>query len=132
MSASGEYNVQKFRGGYALVWWESGGSAELKRRRRQLAAKDRESAKSEARFIWDGADNSPWTLERLMTAYLASIEGKPSHSRRQDAWKAMWPYWENIEPAAVDEIMCKQSRLTRSVSDSTARYELMQLSTAMN
>lgn len=127
-----EYSVQRFRGGYALVWWEPDASGVRKRRRRQLSAQDRESAKAEARIVWEGADDSPWTVGRIMTAYLSTITEKPSHSRRVDAWKAMTAFWDRIDPTLVDEAMCKRYRATRSVGDATARYELMQLSTALN
>jgi integrase len=66
-----------------------------------------------------------------MTAYMRSIEGKPSHKRREDGWKAMRGFWENVEPALIDEAMCKAYRAKRRAGDATARYELMQLSTAM-
>lgn len=123
------YSVQKFRGGFALIWWEG---ADRKRRRRQLAAQDRASAEAEARILWEGSDDSPWTVGRIMTAYIASITGKPSHARREDAWKAMKPFWEKTDPALVDERMCRDYRASRKVGDATARYELMQLSTALN
>lgn len=126
------YSVQKFRGGFALVWRELNDDGEQKRRRRQLAAKDRQSAEAEARTIWEGADDSPWTVGRIMTSYLATITEKPSHVRRQDAWKAMKGFWENVDPKLVDEQMCRKYRETRSVGEATARYELMQLSTALN
>lgn len=130
MSAAGNddaYSVQRFRGGFALVWKENGN-----RRRRQLASTDRASAEAEARKLWAGAeDGSPWTVGRIMTLYLASIEHKPSHTRRQDAWKAMQRFWQNVDPAMIDEIMCKTYRAGRSVSDTTVRYELQQLSTAL-
>jgi integrase len=67
-----------------------------------------------------------------MTAYLDSIAHKPSHTRRTDAWKAMRGFWENVDPSLIDVPMCKAYRSTRSVSDTTARYELQQLSTALN
>ena len=124
-----DYTVQRFRGGFALIWWDR---AAGKRHRRQLAAQDRESAKAEARILWEGADDSPWTVERIMTGYLASIRHKPSHARREDAWKAMKPFWEKVEPSLTDEKMCRAYRATRPVGDATARYELMQLSTALN
>lgn len=129
MSASTkeEYSVQRFRGGFALVWHENG-----KRRRRQLASTDRQSAEAEARKLWSGAeDRSPWTVGRVMSVYLASIAEKPSHQRRQDAWKAMRGFWENVDPALIDETMCQRYRSTRHVSNTTARYELQQLSTAL-
>lgn len=66
-----------------------------------------------------------------MTAYLASIADKTSHGRREDAWKAMRSFWENVEPDLIDEPMCRSYRARRKVSDATARYELMQLSTAL-
>jgi integrase len=127
------FTVQRFRGGYALVWkeWDEA-EGKLKRRRRQLAAQDRPSAEAEARVVWEGADDSPWTVGRIMTAYLATIAHKPSHGRRKDAWKAMSPFWENVDPAMIDEPMAKHYRATRRVGDATARYELMQLSTALN
>jgi integrase len=126
------YSVQKFRGGFALVWWQHDAAGERKRHRRQLESQDRKSAEAEARIIWEGADDRPWTVGRLMPAYLESIKGKPSHSRREDAWKAMKPYWEHVDPALIDEAMCQAYRATRRVGEATARYELMQLSTALN
>lgn len=66
-----------------------------------------------------------------MTAYLATISDKPSHGRREDAWKAMKGFWEKVDPDLIDEQMCKDYRASRKVSDSTARYELLQLSTAL-
>jgi len=77
-----EYSIQRLRGGFAVVYRFEG-----KRVRRQLAATDRQSAEAEARKLWAGADESPWTVARCMTGYLAAIAHKPSYSRRQDAWK---------------------------------------------
>lgn len=127
-----EYTVQKFRGGFALVWWEDSESGERKRRRRQLESQDRTSAEAEARRLWEQGDDSPWTVGRIMTTYLATIKAKPSYGRRQDAWKAMKPFWENVDPKLIDEIMCTDYRSQRaSVADTTVRYELLQLSTAL-
>jgi integrase len=128
------YSVQRFRGGFALVWRGPRDEADptIVRHRRRLDAQDRQSAEAEARTIWEGADNSPWTVGRIMTAYLATIAHKPSHGRRKDAWKAMKTFWENVDPAMIDEPMAKKYRSTRQVGDATARYELMQLSTALN
>jgi integrase len=122
------FTVQRLRGGYAIVWNEGG-----TRHRRQLASTDRKSAEAEARKLWAEADgdSSPWTVGRVMTAYLDSIAEKPSHQRRKDAWKAMKPFWEDVDPALIDPEMCRQYRRARKVSDTTARYELQQLSTAL-
>jgi integrase len=66
-----------------------------------------------------------------MAGYLASIALKPSHGRRVDAWKAMSGFWDAVDPAVIDEPMCRSYRQRRRVGDATARYELMQLSTAL-
>lgn len=120
------YSVQKLRGGYAIVYQHEG-----KRARRQLAAQDRESAKAEARTLWADRDSSPWTVGRIMTAYLATISHKSSYVRRQDAWKAMSGFWDRVDPVLIDEKMCQAYRKRRKIADATARYELLQLSTAL-
>lgn len=122
-----DYSVQRLRGGYAIVWREG-----EKRRRRQLASQDRPSAEAEARKLWAaGDDDSPWTVGRIMSGYLATIAEKPSHQRRQDAWKAMRGFWEGVDPSLIDEQMCRDYRRRRSAAESTVRYELIQLSTAV-
>ena len=120
------YSVQRLRGGFALVWWEGS-----KRRRKQLTSTDRESAKAEARREWEGGDGSPWTVGRIMTGYLASIAHKASHGRRQDAWKAMRAFWAGVDPALIDEAMCRAYDKRRGKGPATVRYELMQVSTAI-
>lgn len=123
---SAPYSVQRFRGGYALVWSDEG-----TRRRRRLYAEDRPGAEAEARRVWAGGDDSPWTVGRLMTGYITSIEGKASYQRRQDAWKAMKPFWERTDPALVDEQMCKDYAAQRKAGPATIRYELLMLTTAI-
>jgi integrase len=124
------YTVQRFGRRLAIVWWEDTGAGP-KRRRQLLASTDRESAKAEARKRWHGGDSSPWTVGRIMTAYIATQVDKPSHPRREDGWKAMRGFWENVDPGLIDEPMCRAYRAKRRVGDATARYELMQLSTAL-
>jgi integrase len=125
-----EYTVQRFGKRFAIVWWQET-EAGPKRVRRLLEARDRPTAEAEARLRWQTGDGTSWTVGRLMGGYLASIADKPSHGRRQDAWKAMRPFWENVEPELIDEQMCKDYRKTRRVADATARYELLQVSTAI-
>lgn len=125
-----EYTVQRFRTGYAVVWKDP---ITRQRRRYQLDATDRASAEAEARKRWRGtADHN--TVGALVEAYLRDkqAEGIASITRRKDAWKAMKPFWENVDPALIDEQMCKDYRATRKVSDTTARYELLMLSTALD
>lgn len=125
-----EYAVQRFGKGFAIVWWEEAEPAP-KRRRQRLASKDRASADAEALIRWQVGDRASWTVGRLMQGYLASISHKPSHGRRQDAWKAMRPFWDDVEPGLIGESMCRAYRKTRQVADATARYELLQISTAL-
>jgi integrase len=66
-----------------------------------------------------------------MTAYLASIAQKPSHQRRQDAWKAMKPFWERTDPELIDAPMCQLYGQQRRAGPATIRYELLQVSTAL-
>jgi hypothetical protein len=120
-----DYTVQRFRGAYALVWRDNG-----QRRRRRLYAEDRPGAEAEARRVWQNGDDSPWTVGRLMTSYIASIEGRPSHKRREDAWKAMKPFWERTDPALIDAQMCQDYARQRKAGPATIRYELLQVSTA--
>ena len=128
------YSVQRLRGGFALVWWAADpDTGKRARKRRQLASEDRASAEAEARQLWlVGDERASWSVGRIMSAYLATIAHKPSHGRRQDAWKAMSPFWQNVDPAVIDEPMCRDYRARRKVGEATARYELMQLSTALN
>lgn len=121
------YDVQRFRGGFALVWRDEHGT----RRRRRLYAEDRPSAEAEARRVWEASDSNPWTVARIMHGYLISIAHKPSHQRRTDAWKAMRPFWERTDPALIDAAMCKAYAAQRHASPATIRYELLQLSTAL-
>jgi integrase len=121
-----DYTVQRFRGAYALVWRDNG-----QRRRRRLYAEDRPGAEAEARRVWQNGDDSPWTVGRLMTSYIATIEGRPSHQRREDAWKAMKPFWERTDPALIDAQMCQDYAKQRKAGSATIRYELLQVSTAL-
>jgi len=122
------YTVQKLRGGFAIVHREDG-----KRRRIQLEATDRQSAEAEARRKWAASDQSPWTVSRVVAHYLKAkeAEGIATLDRRRDAWKAMRPFWERIDPHMIDPPMCKAYRATRPVSDATVRLELSLLSTAL-
>lgn len=123
------YTIQRLRGGFAIVWHEGD-----KRHRRQLDSADRASAESEARQLWQQADDSPWTVGRIIEGYIADLAKNepPSLQRRRDAWKAMRPFWGSVDPSLIDEDMCRDYRDERTVADATARYELLILSTALN
>jgi integrase len=123
------YTVQKFRGGFAIVYRNELG----KRTRIQLDASDRQSAEAEARGKWRAGSQAPWTVARVIDHYLDAKEeeGIASIDRRRDAWKAMKGFWAHVDPNLIDPQMCRQYRETRAVSDTTGRLELSLLATAL-
>jgi len=53
-------------------------------------------------------------------------------TRRRSAWKAMRVFWADVDPALIDEKMCRAYRATRrTANDATVRLELMLLSSAL-
>lgn len=124
------YSVQRFRGGYALVYRDEEGQ----RHRRKLDSSDLQSAKAEAQYLWQEANESPWTIGRIVEGYVADLaqDDPPSLPRRKSAWKALQSFWQGVEPKRICPAMCRDYRKTRKVSDATARYELLMISTALN
>jgi hypothetical protein len=101
-----EYSVQRFARGYAFVVPLGG----KKRRRFRLAATDRSSAEAEARAAWAALNRDPWTVGRIVSEYIDSRERAEiaSTARQRDAWKAMKPFWDKVDPALIDEAMCRK------------------------
>jgi len=124
-----EYSVQRFRGGYAIVWYDQAGT----RRRQKLAAGDRAGAEAEARQSWRLGDTSQKTCGAIVTAYHADrlANAIPSLPRMKDAWKAMRAFWEDVLPDAIDEEMAKAYAAQRRAGDATIRYELSHLAVAL-
>lgn len=123
-----EYTVQRLLDRYAIVWKEDG-----KRRRIRLNATDRAGAEAEARKRWQGDSDGPWTVGRVMRAYLEKGReaGIASSDRQDDAWKAMRHFWDRIDPSLIDEPMAKEYARQRNRADATVRYELSMLSVAL-
>lgn len=121
------YSVQRLLGKFAIVFVENG-----KRRRIRLTATDRQSAEAEARQEWERSDKAPWTVGRLVNAYIQELvdDNKQSAIRRQDAWKAMRLFWDAVDPALIDKQMCRKYAGERKAAPSTIRYELLMISTA--
>jgi integrase len=124
-----EYTVQKLRGGWAVVWRDEHG----KRRRQQLAAPDRIGAEAEARQRWRLGDRSPWTVGRIVCAYIDDRERDEiaTTTRQRAAWKAMQSYWSEVNPTLIDREMAQGYVEKRKVSPATARYELGMLAVAL-
>lgn len=68
-----------------------------------------------------------------MTAYISDreAEGIASTSRQRDAWKAMKPFWENVDPDLIDREMAQSYARQRGMAPATVRYELGMLSVAL-
>lgn len=68
-----------------------------------------------------------------MTAYIADREAKgiASTARQRDAWKAMRPFWENVDPDLIDREMAQSYAKQRDRASATVRYELGMLSVAL-
>ena len=122
------FKIQRLRGGFAVVWHDADG----KRHRRQLAARDRLGAEAEARRRIAAGRSSQWTVGALVAAYIDDREaaGITSAARMRDAWKALKPSWDAVDPATIDEAMCKAWAGRRARSPATIRYELAMIGTA--
>lgn len=127
---SDPYSVQRFRGKWAIVFPDP---TTGKRSRKALSAPDRQGAEAEARQRWRLGDSSPWTVGRIVPAYIDERErhGIATTSRQRDAWKAMKPYWEGVSPQLIDDAMAQAYGKRRKVSVSTMRYELNLLAIAL-
>lgn len=124
-----DYTVQRFRGGFAIVWRDERGQ----RHRQTLAAADRIGAEAEARQRWRLGDRSQWTVGRLIEAYLDDRRAAQiaSHERQADAWKAMRPIWNDVSPGLIDEEMARGYAARRARAAATVRYELGMLAVAL-
>lgn len=124
-----EYSVQRFRGGFAIVWRDMAG----KRHRNLLAASDRIGAEAEARQRWRLGERGTWTVGRVMAAYLEdrAAAGIASTARQADAWKAMRSFWEGVSPRLIDDAMARGYAGRRARAAATVRYELSLLAVAL-
>jgi integrase len=70
---------------------------------------------------------------RIVADYIDARETAEiaSTARQRDAWKAMKGFWENVDPAMIDEPMCRKYAEERKVGPATIRYELSMLSVAL-
>lgn len=124
-----DYSVQRFRGGWAVVYQDESG----KRIRRRLYATDRVGAEAEARVRWRAGGDEPWTVGRIVEAYMDAREadGIASTGRQRDAWKAMKGFWAAVDPKLVDKQMARDYVRRRDRAEATTRYELSMLAVAL-
>lgn len=124
-----DYTIQRFRGAWAVVYYDADG----KRVRRRLYAADRPGAEAEARRRWREGGDSPWTVGRIVEAYMDAREadGIASTSRQRDAWKAMKGFWATVDPKLIDREMARDYVRRRNRAEATTRYELSMLAVAL-
>lgn len=72
-------------------------------------------------------------MGRIVEEYIDARERAEiaSTPRQRDAWKAMRSFWGNVDPARIDEPMCRKYARDRGAGDATIRYELSMLSVAL-
>lgn len=123
------WRIQRLRGGYAIVWIDDDG----KRHRHQLSARDRLGAEAEARRRIAAGRTSALNMGAIIAAYLEdrAANGIASTGRMQAAWKALAPSWERLDPAGIDDAMCRTWAGTRRAAAATVRYELGLMRTAL-
>lgn len=124
-----DFTVQRLRGGFAIVWRDAAG----KRRRFTLEAADRTTAEAEARAWWKRNTGAATTIGGIVEAYIDAREqaGIASTARQRDAWKAMKPYWGQVDPIKIDDEMAQEYVRRRDRGQATTRYELSMLSVAL-
>jgi hypothetical protein len=125
-----EYTVQRFRGGYAIVYRDAAGTTTPRATTGQGPS-------------WGGSGGTagmgrrerPFIVDR--GAHRASLHRRPRSRRDRldrspaDAWKAMRPFWENVEPDLIDREMAQSYAKRRGMAAATIRYELGMLSVAL-
>lgn len=124
------FSIQRLKGRWAVVFLDPETGA---RRRFRLHATDRLGAEIEARRRLDAGNRSPWTVGRILEAYLEdrAAKGAISIRRMRDAWAAMAPSWADVRPEHVEERMCRAYAASRKRAAATVRYELGMIATAL-
>lgn len=125
------YTVQRFRGGFAIVWTDADG----KRRRYGLDAADRQSAQAAARRFWRSAVERPLrTVGEIVDAYLAdrAEHGAASINRMRQGWRSLSKFWKDIDYTLIDDALCRQYAATRKVAPATIRTEMILIASALN
>lgn len=124
-----DFTIQRLRGRFAVKWIDADGQPH----RNQLAATDRPSAEAEARARFRAIARRARTVGEIVPAYIDDREraGIATATRMRDAWKAMAPFWNDIEPHLIDEDMARDYARRRNRAAATVRYELAMIAVAL-
>ena len=113
---------------YCIKWY-----AGHTRKRFSLDTTDKVAADALARAFWNRRTLRPVdTVEAVMTAYLASLNGAKDETRKRDGWKAAAPYWGGLLVTQIDEGVSLGYTEWRGRSINTVRNELSAIRTALN
>lgn len=116
------YSIQRFRGGWAIVWRDDAG----KRHRAQLAATDRAAAEAEAARRWAIGSGTAWTVGRCVEGYFAdrALAGTVTLPRLKLAWAQARPTFEALDPSEVNDTLARRYAQRRGRAPATIRKEL--------
>lgn len=130
-----DINIGRLRGGYCVYWDQPDG----KRTRRQLQARTRKEAETEAVEVHRAATyaarkKDPTTAE-IWDAYTLDLGDKPTAKTMGYTGKAILPFFGHQYPDHITKATCQeyaQIRLTEGKSHGTVHTELGHLKSALN
>lgn len=124
-------SVQRFRGGFAVVWHD--GSA---RRRRRLNAQTLKEAEAEAVDVWRAATarRAVVTVADIWAAYRAEKDGRPTARTMRLEWRQVGPHFGHLRPDQIATETCRAytaARRAAGIKDGSIWTELGHLRTAL-
>lgn len=101
--------------------------------RTSLRTKDISEAKRRLDDLVAASKRAPQTVGEIVTAYLADIEGRASHTTATYNWKALRAEFEHLRPDQVTREKCReyQAKRLESVGANTVHRELGMLRAAL-
>lgn len=128
-----DITIGRLRGGFCVYWRQDG-----KRRRHQLAARDRKAAEAEAIDVYRRETfqhGNDCTVARIWPAYLDALAGKPAADTMRYTGKAILRHFGHYRPDQIDTDLCKayrDRRIGEGRSPGTVHTELGHLRQTLN
>lgn len=116
--------IKLYRGRYYAVSRQNGKTV-----RTALRTDDRATA--ERRLIDQQKKPVGASISDIVTHYLKTKEGKPSHEAMRYSWQALKPHFGNLRPDQITPELCKAYAKARKVSAGTVIKDLGMLRTAV-
>lgn len=128
-----DYRLTRYRGSYAVQWYDEDG-----RHRITLATNERAEADRLFAEFLDGREAASrpetCTVERAWKGYAGHLGGKPTAVTMGFEWKSIGPYFGARSAGNLSEDDCRgyiEARKSRGRSDGTIRTELSHLRSAL-